>query len=174
MRGTLRVAVLAALLAVAVLLTGTGAASAVGRTASVAPAPVHARKSLDEIRAMDPADYARSVLRIINQKRAARDLPALRLNTCTDRLAERWGSYLATNLEFYHQDLSPFFKRCDAQYAGETLARGAVSPQEMVRLWMNSDGHRHILLSKYPNRIGLGAYLDSRGDWLVAADFTQI
>ena len=39
---------------------------------------------------------------------------------------------------------------------------------------MDSEGHRHILLSKYPNRIGLGAYLDSRGDWLVAADFTQI
>jgi uncharacterized protein YkwD len=124
--------------------------------------------------ALDPAVYAQRVLRGINQKRAARDLPALRLDTCTDRLAESWGSYLAANLEFYHQDLTPFFKKCDARYAGETLARGAVTPQEMVRLWMASDGHRHILLSKYPNRIGLGAYLDSRGDWLVAADFTQL
>ena len=174
MRGTLRVAVLAALLAVAAVVAGTGAATASGRTPSVAPAPVHGKKSLDEIRAMSPDDYARSVLRVINQKRAARDLPAVKLNACTDKLAESWGSYLATNLEFYHQDLSPFFKRCDARYAGETLARGAVSPKEMVRLWMSSEGHRHILLSKYPNRIGLGAYLDSRGDWLVAADFTQI
>jgi uncharacterized protein YkwD len=44
----------------------------------------------------------------------------------------------------------------------------------MVQLWMNSDGHRHILLSRYPNRIGIGAYQDSRGDWLVAADFARL
>ncbi len=174
MRGILRTTVLVMLLAVAGTVTSTGAATAAGRTVAAAPAPAHTKKSLDEIRAMDPGVYAHKVLRIINEKRAARDLRAVKLNTCTDKLAESWGSYLAGNLEFYHQDLSPFFEKCGAQYAGETLARGAVSPQEMVKLWMGSEGHRHILLSKYPNRIGLGAYLDSRGDWLVAADFTQI
>jgi len=169
MRGILRVVAI-----VALLMTGlvTSTATAADRAPDAPGA--HARKSLDEIRAMDPSEYATKVLRIVNQKRAVRDLPALRLHSCTDKLAESWGSYLATNLEFFHQDLKPFFKRCDAKYAGETLARGAVSPKEMVKLWMDSEGHRHILLSKYPNRVGLGAYLDSRGDWLVAADFTQI
>ncbi len=171
MRGRLRVVALVTLL-LAGLVTSSVAATAAERHRSAPTA--HAKKSLDEIRAMDPADYATRVFRLINQKRAARDLSALKVQSCTDRLAESWGSYLATNLEFFHQDLKPFFKRCDAAYAGETLARGAVSPQEMVKLWMGSEGHRHILLSPYPNRIGLGAYLDSRGDWLVAADFTQI
>ena len=129
--------------------------------------------SLSYVRSMSPDEYERRVITWINRERAARGLVKVRAQSCTDRYAERWSRYLGRNLEFFHQSLDPFFSDCKARYAGETLARGAVLPSEMVQLWMDSPGHRAILLSKNPRRIGVGAFLDSRGDWLVAADFTR-
>lgn len=129
--------------------------------------------SLDHIRSIAPDTYESRVITWINRERADHGLAPVRQQKCTDYYAERWSRYLGRNLEFFHQNLDPFFSKCHARYAGETLARGAVMPREMVQLWMNSDGHRAILLSKNPRRIGVGAFLDSRGDWLVAADFTR-
>ena len=163
-------ALVAALVATLLLVAGTGSAQALTSSQTA----TRSATDLETLRAMDPEVYERRVQRLINDRREARGLRPVRLHSCTDGVAENWGEYLAENLEFYHQDLDTLFNRCDATYAGETLARGAITPQHMVRLWMQSDGHRHILLSRYPNRIGLGAYQDERGDWLVAADFTRI
>ena len=135
--------------------------------------PVAEAASLSEVRSISPDTYEARVISWINRERADRGLAPVRQHSCTDLYAERWSRYLGRNLEFFHQDLDPFFSQCNARYAGETLARGAVTPRAMVQLWMNSDGHRAILLSKNPRRIGVGAFLDSRGDWLVAADFTR-
>jgi uncharacterized protein YkwD len=154
------------LIAVVAVLAST--VSVVSGTATSASA-----LSVDQVRALTPDQYETRVITWINRERVAHGLPKVSAQSCTDRYAERWSTYLGRNLEFFHQDLSPFFDRCHARYAGETLARGAVSPRQMVQLWMNSDGHRAILLSKTPRRIGVGAFLDSRGDWLVAADFTR-
>lgn len=154
------------LIAITAVLASTFAV--VGGTTTSADAA-----SLSYIRSISPSDYESRVVAWINRQRDARGLAPVRAHSCTDYYAERWASYLGRNLEFFHQNLDPFFDKCHATYAGETLARGAVSPKEMVNLWMNSDGHRAILLSKNPRRIGVGAYLDSRGDWLVAADFTR-
>ena len=129
--------------------------------------------SLSYIRSINPDTYEARVITWINRERTARGLVPVKAQSCTDYYAERWSRYLGRNLTFFHQDLDPFFSHCHARYAGETLARGAVSPKEIVNLWMHSDGHRAILLSKSPRRIGVGAFLDSRGDWLVAADFTR-
>ena len=129
--------------------------------------------SLSYIRSINPDSYESRVITWINREREAHGLAPVKQQACTDYYAERWSRYLGRNLEFFHQDLDPFFSKCHATYAGETLARGAVSPKEIVNLWMHSDGHRAILLSKNPRRVGVGAYLDSRGDWLVAADFTR-
>ncbi|HJR36919.1 MAG TPA: CAP domain-containing protein, partial [Nocardioidaceae bacterium] len=60
-----------------------------------------------------------------------------------------------------------------AMYAGETLGRGAISPRRLVRMWMHSDGHRHVLLSRKSRRIGIGAVPDAYGRWVVAANFMR-
>lgn len=165
--------VAAVALATSALVLSAGAATATeAETAPVEETSTEVSE-LDRIRAIDPVVYERRVRKWINVQREKRDLKPVRANDCATGIARDWGQYLAENLEFYHQDLSPFFDKCNATYAGETLARGAVSPKAMVKLWMNSDGHRGILLSKYPNKIGLGAFQDSRGDWLVAADFIR-
>lgn len=166
---------LAALLVIllAVLLSatlGTGAARA--EESSDEPATV-TNDTLEAIRAIDPEVYEKRVQRAINARRAKKDLAPVKANSCADTLAERWGKHLATNMEFYHQPLDPFFDRCGARYAGETLARGTLTPKQLVRLWMQSPSHKAILMSRHPNRVGIGAHLDSNGRWVVAAGFIK-
>ena len=38
---------------------------------------------------------------------------------------------------------------------------------------MQSPPHRKVLLSKHAKRIGVGAYTDSTGAWVTAANFTR-
>ena len=63
--------------------------------------------------------------------------------------------------------------KCDAYYAGETLGRGAITPQTLVSMWMHSPPHRAVLMSRSPRRIGIGATPNARGEWVVAANFMR-
>lgn len=119
------------------------------------------------------ATYEKRVRYWINVKREAHGLKRLKTETCTTRIARNWGQHLAESLLFYHQDMGRLLQGCDATYAGETLAKGAVRPRQIVKLWLASPGHRDIMLSKAPRRFGVGAFQDAAGDWVVAADFTR-
>ncbi len=117
--------------------------------------------------------YELKVQQLINQRRAHHGLSKLSLESCTDGTAERWAQRLAESHEFYHQSMGDIIDRCGAFYAGETLGKGAISPNRLVRLWMHSPPHRKVLLSKHAKRIGVGAYTDSTGAWVTAANFTR-
>lgn len=158
-------------LAVLAALALTLAASVV----ALAPAQAVQTRSLTATSALSmPEAYELKVQRLVNLRRANHGLRRLRLVTCADGTAERWSRYLAANDEFYHQSMTNVLDRCDAQYAGETLGRGAMTPRRLVRLWMQSPGHRAILLSGKPRRIGIGATYDEYGRWVVAANFVRL
>ena len=159
--GALLVTLMATVLVITVL-PGQAGAVQVRSQAAVAAYP-----------AMSTSTYEKDVQRWINVQRDKRGLRHLQLASCTDRVAERWGSYLAAHDAFYHQSMDAILKECRARYAGETLGRGAISPRRLVRMWMNSPSHRKILLSKQPRRVGIGAYPDVYGQWVVAADFMR-
>ena len=42
--------------------------------------------------------------------------------------------------------------------AGENIARGQSSPEEVVRAWMNSEGHRANILGESFTSLGVGVY----------------
>lgn len=115
--------------------------------------------------------YENEVKLYINNERRKRGLRALTWATCTDTVAERWASYLASHDAFYHQSMTALLRRCNARYAAETLAKGNITPRTLVTLWMNSPVHRHVMLSSSPHRIGIGAVPDSHGQWVVAANY---
>lgn len=137
-------------------------------TSSAAVVSTSASQSYAAIAA---STYESRVQHLINNRRDARNLRPLRLANCTDEVAEHWSSYLAQNNLFYHQDMGEILARCNAVYAGETLGRGSISPRTLVKMWMQSDGHRHVLLSPKSRRIGIGAKPDAYGRWVVAANF---
>lgn len=117
--------------------------------------------------------YERQVQYWVNRQRSAHGLRTLRLHRCTDGVAERWGRYLAENDQFYHQSMTAILRKCHAKYAGETLGKGQITPRRLVVLWMHSPTHRDILMSKAPNRIGIGSYPDAHGQWVTAANFMR-
>ena len=126
-----------------------------------------------QIRSMSSSTYEQKLQYWINQERAKHGRVKLRLQDCTDSLSERWSRHLADTGEFYHQSLDPFFSKCNARYAGETLAKGVIDPRTVVRLWMESDAHRRVMLSTNPRRVGVAAVLDQNGTWVVTANYTR-
>ncbi len=51
----------------------------------------------------------------------------------------------------------------DYSAAGENIAKGQRSAQEVVTGWMNSQGHRENILNSNYNQIGVGCVADSNG-----------
>jgi uncharacterized protein YkwD len=101
----------------------------------------------------------------INQARASHGLRRIRsFDVCTDQLAEKWGARIARTGVLEHRDQREVIRKCDNSWAGETLVRGAgLSPETMVDLWLDSPGHREILLSPRAKRAGVAITRDSQG-----------
>ena len=161
----------------ALVSTVTAAMATVGLS-GLATAPAHsaqASTALTSARAMAlaPSTYEKRVQRVVNNRRAAHGLVRLRMAPCPDGTAQRWADHLAANDAFYHQSMSAVLDRCNARYAGETLGRGSMTPRKLVRMWMQSPGHRAILLSHKPRRIGIGVSPDGTGRVVVAANFVR-
>ena len=101
----------------------------------------------------------------INKARVAAGLPKIRVfDSCTDRLAEQWGQRIARTGLFEHRDQKVVIRKCHKSWAGETLVRGSgLTPEAMVDLWLDSPGHREILLNTRAKRAGVAVTRDAQG-----------
>ena len=101
----------------------------------------------------------------INEARTEHGLRRIwNFDVCTDELAEQWGDRIARTGVLEHRDQREVIRRCDNSWAGETLVRGTgLSPQAMVSLWLDSPGHREILLSPRAKRAGVAITTDAQG-----------
>jgi uncharacterized protein YkwD len=101
----------------------------------------------------------------INEARAEHGLREIRtFDVCTDQLAEQWGARIARTGVLAHRDQREVIRKCDNSWAGETLVRGTnLSPETMVSLWLDSPGHREILLSPRAKRAGVAITRDAQG-----------
>ena len=150
---------LAALGAAAALLCGMpGAAEA--KTWSV-PTAVSVKDASD----LTNGDLEDALMVRINQARAEKGLRKVwNFDVCTDQLAEQWGNRIARTGLFEHRDQGEVIRKCNNSWAGETLVRGTgLAPDDMVRLWLDSPGHREILLSPRARRAGVAITNDSQG-----------
>lgn len=150
---------LAALGIAAALVCGVPAA-AEAKTWSV-PAAASAKDASD-LRGDDLED---ALMVRINEARADKGLRKIwNFDVCTDELAEQWGDRIARTGRFEHRDQGEVLRKCHHSWAGETLVRGAgLTPADMVRLWLDSPGHREILLSPRARRAGVAITRDSQG-----------
>jgi uncharacterized protein YkwD len=161
------------------LSTSHGAAPETAAATSTTPATGPAARlaahdlALAGTTSLTPLVYERRVQRQVNIRRARHGLPRLRLASCPHGTARRWSRYLAVNDAFYHQSMTSVLDQCNARYAGETLGRGTIAPNTLVRMWMQSPPHRDILLSRKSRRVGVGATRDPAGRWVVAANFVR-
>jgi uncharacterized protein YkwD len=119
-----------------------------------------------QIAKASPSKLRSALLCLVNRKRAANGLKALRLDRKLQRAAGHHARDMVKHDYFAHQrdggpDLTARLDRVNwrGEAWGETIAYGcgsSGSPKATLRGWMNSPPHRHILLSGSYRRGGLG------------------
>ncbi|WP_394184177.1 CAP domain-containing protein [Metabacillus halosaccharovorans] len=122
----------------------------------------------DEPQAQGVSQVAQQVIDLTNAERKKNGLPALKADTQLSGVAQKKSEDMQQNNYFSHTSPtygSPFDMMRDFgvtyKTAGENIAQGQRSAQEVVQAWMNSEGHRKNILSKDFTHIGIG--YDSNG-----------
>ena len=117
------------------------------------------------------AAYESRILVLVNAERAKLGEHALTLVSCAQNFADSWAHTMASTGNFAHQSLSPIMSACSARGAGENIAYGNVSADQMMTMWMNSPGHKANILNASYTGIGIGAVKTSSGRWYGVQDF---
>lgn len=106
---------------------------------------------------------AQQVINLTNEQRRKNGLPDLKADTQLNGVAQRKSDDMQQNNYFSHTSPtygSPFDMMRDFgvtyKSAGENIAQGQRTPQEVVNSWMNSEGHRKNILSRNFTHIGVG------------------
>jgi len=118
----------------------------------------------------EAASFEQQVAQLVNQERAQRGLKPLIFSQELSRVAEDKAKDMYSRNYFSHTSPtygSPFdmMRKYGIQFtaAGENIAKGQRTPQEVMDDWMNSSGHRANILSTKYNQIGVGYY---NGYWV--------
>ena len=110
----------------------------------------------------DPAPSAteRKFVGLLNQERAAQGMTAVEISPALTDVAD---DYVAQNSEqggFSHDRDPPFTARANqagcGKWSGPVLAQGYAGPAEVLQGWLNSPGHRAVLLDPENTHIGAG------------------
>jgi uncharacterized YkwD family protein len=116
------------------------------------------------------SSFEAQVVSLVNAERSKQGLPALVHRADIKNVAEKKAMDMINSNYFSHTSPnygSPFqmLKTFGVSYrsAGENIAKGQRSPQEVMNSWMNSSGHRANILNKGYNAIGVGYY---NGAWV--------
>ncbi|AUD24843.1 serine protease [Bacillus cereus] len=125
--------------------------------------PAEEAKSLSE--------FEQRVVELTNAERAKQGLPALKIDNELSKVARIKSEDMQKNNYFDHNSPtygSPFdmMKKFGISYtsAGENIAQGQRTPEEVVQAWMNSAGHRANILNNGFTHIGVG-YVESGNYW---------
>ena len=148
----------------AAVLAGTAAVGVPAASAAVAPAAVGSAAS---------NAYVSRIVVLVNARRGAAGLRPLIVSPCATRFAAPWTTHMAATNTLVHQSLAPIL-RCPARGAGENIAYGNVTADQMMVMWMNSPGHRANILNPRFTRIGVGAVRTSSGRWWATQDFVTV
>lgn len=115
--------------------------------------------------------YEQQVVELTNNERVERGLEPLKIDVELSKMAREKSRDMSANGYFSHTSPnygSPFdmMKSWGITYnhAGENIARGQRTPEEVVNGWMNSEGHRANILNPDFTHIGVG-YIENGNYW---------
>ena len=116
------------------------------------------------------SDFAAEVVRLVNVQRASAGLSPVTLNSGLCTVAKSHSEDMGSNGFMSHtgsNGSSPFdrIKAGGISYraAGENVAAGQSSPEEVMNGWMQSEGHRSNILNPDFKEIGVGYYKTDSG-----------
>lgn len=109
------------------------------------------------------SEFESKVIELTNAERRKNGLSDLKGDTSLSKVAREKSNDMQKNNYFSHTSPtygSPFDMMRDSgityNTAGENIAQGQRSPEEVVKAWMNSEGHRKNILSNKFTHIGVG------------------
>ncbi len=109
------------------------------------------------------SEFEKQVVNLTNAERTKAGLKPLEIYTPLMNVAEAKSADMAKNNYFSHTSPtygSPFdqIKAAGISYraAGENIAQGQKTPQEVVQAWMDSPGHRQNIMNANYTHIGVG------------------
>lgn len=116
------------------------------------------------------SSFASQVVTLVNQERAKAGLSPLSSDASLANVALVKAKDMYNNNYFDHNSPtygSPFDMMksfgISYRYAGENIAKGQRSPQEVMNAWMNSPGHKANILGSNFTKIGVAYY---NGVWV--------
>ena len=115
----------------------------------------------DILQARQLRDFRTKVLELVNAERAKRGVSPLRMDDKLNQAAQiRAGEILQLfeHIRLDGRDALSILEEMgiDHYSAGENIASGPTTPEEVVQGWMNSQGHRENILADDFARIGIG------------------
>ena len=121
--------------------------------------------------------YVDEVLRLVNIERTKNGLSELTTNTTLQQAAQQRAIEIKSVFSHTRPDGTSCFTALDDfnisyRAAGENIAYGQKTPEEVVQGWMNSEGHRANILSSKFGKIGIGCY-SSNGTYYWTQLFTN-
>src|SRR5690625_4858463 len=115
--------------------------------------------------------FEQEVVELTNKEREKQGLNPLKVDDELSKVAREKSRDIKANNYFSHDSPtygSPFdmMEQYGISYrtAGENIAKGQRTPEEVVNGWMNSDGHRANILSGDFTHIGVG-YVEQGNHW---------
>ncbi|TYS63649.1 hypothetical protein FZC76_19370 [Sutcliffiella horikoshii] len=123
----------------------------------------NAEKPATEQTAGSVSEFEKKVVELTNAERQKQGLAPLELDVELSKVAKEKSKDMQQNNYFSHNSPtygSPFdmMKQFGVEYrtAGENIAQGQQSPEEVVNAWMNSQGHRANIMNENFTHIGVG------------------
>jgi len=124
--------------------------------------------------------FQKKVIEIVNSERSKAGLNTLAENAETDKIATLKSQDMVNSNYFSHTSPtygSPFemLSHFNISYtaAGENIAYGQSTPDEVMTAWMNSPGHRANILNTNFSQIGVGIALKANGQLVWTQEFTR-
>lgn len=116
-------------------------------------------------------EFEQEVFHLTNVEREKQGLAPFQIDEALSKVAREKSRDMAQNGYFDHQSPthgSPFDMMraygITYQTAGENIAKGQQTPEEVVNAWMNSQGHRENILNSRFTHIGIG-YIEQGNHW---------
>ncbi len=146
--------------------TGNTADQTVTPQKTAVPAqPVNPAQTANPQQSANASQFEKQVLDLVNKERTNAGLKPLSLNSELSKVAMAKAKDMYDNNYFDHQSPtygSPFdmMKAFGITYntAGENIAKGQKSAEEVMNQWMNSPGHRANILNSSFTDIGIATY----------------
>ncbi|TFE69587.1 hypothetical protein A7Q10_07005 [Methylacidiphilum caldifontis] len=117
-------------------------------------------------------EFRHKTLLLINQFRQEHNLHSLASNPALDKISQQWAEHIAQEKKLVHRSLSSLKEIVQEEGWGsinENLhySTEGLDPEETVRAWQKSPGHRKNLLDESIQIAGIGAAENGRTGYVV-------